>query len=114
MLRSFAHTARAEVSPEGAPEQERAANWIKSPWRISGAPSNTRIAFHIRPAADSSSNGKCQSSRTRSGAAVSKGTRNPRPGHPERIPWFEEAMISRSSARACASGSQREYQLGIT
>jgi hypothetical protein len=105
-------TARARVQPEGAPEQERAAKLDQLALGISGAPATFAVAFHFDQQPHSSSNGNANRHEPERRGSMRRALAIPVRVHPERIPWFEEAMTIEISAKGMRFRSHREYQLG--
>ena len=105
-------TARARVQPEGAPEQERAAKLDQLALGISGAPATFAVAFHFDQQPHSSSNGNANRHEPERRGSTRRALAIPVRVHPERIPWFEEAMTIEISAKGMRFRSHREYQLG--
>jgi len=105
-------SARARVQPEGAPEQERAAKLDQLALGISGAPATFAVAFHFDQQPHSSSNGNANRHEPERRGSMRRALAIPVRVHPERIPWFEEAMTIEISAKGMRFRSHREYQLG--
>ena len=105
-------TAHEKVQPEGAPEQERAAKLDQLALGISGAPATFAVAFHFDQQPHSSSNGNANRHEPERRGSTRRALAIPVRVHPERIPWFEEAMTIEISAKGMRFRSHREYQLG--
>ena len=105
-------TAHEKVQPEGAPEQERAAKLDQLALGISGAPATFAVAFHFDQQPHSSSNGNANRHEPERRGSMRRALAIPVRVHPERIPWFEEAMTIEISAKGMRFRSHREYQLG--
>jgi len=105
-------TARERVQPEGASEQERAAKLDQLALGISGAPATFAVAFHFDQQPHSSSNGNDNRHEPERRGSMRRALAIPVRVHPERIPWFEEAMTIEISAKGMRFRSHREYQLG--
>ena len=107
-----ATTARENVQPEGAPKQGRAAKLNQLALGISDAPATFAVAFHFDQQPHSSSNGSANRREPEQRGSMRRALAIPVRVHPERIPWFEEAMTIDISAKGMRFRSHREYQLG--
>ena len=105
-------TAHEKVQPEGAPEQERAAKLDQLALGISDAQATFAVAFHFDQQPHSSSNGNANRHEPERRGSMRRALAIPVRVHPERIPWFEEAMTIEISAKGMRFRSHREYQLG--
>ncbi len=105
-------TARERVQSEGAPEQERAAKLDQLALGMSDAPATFAVAFHFDQQPHSSSNGNANRHEPERRGSMRRALAIPVRVHPERIPWFEEAMTIEISAKGMRFRSHREYQLG--
>jgi len=105
-------TARERVQSEGAPEQERAAKLDQLALGMSDAPATFAVAFHFDQQPHSSSNGNANRHEPERRGSMRRALAIPVRVHPERIPWFEEAMTIEISAKSMRFRSHREYQLG--
>ena len=78
---------------------------------ISDAPATFAVAIHLEERQRSASNGNAHRENERRGS-MRKALAIPVRVHPERIPWFEEAMTIDISAKGMRFRSHREYALG--
>src|SRR6202171_854000 len=107
-----ATTAPEKVQPEGAAKQGRAAKLNQLALGISDAPATFAVAFHFDQQPHSSSNGSANRREPEQRSSRRRALAIPVRVHPERIPWFEEAMTIDISAKGMRFRSHREYQLG--
>ncbi len=109
-----AHNACEKVKPESASLQERSAklDQLARVPGISDAPATFAVAFHFEEQRHSSSNGSAQRREPERRGSRRRALAIPVRVHPERIPWFEEAMTIDISAKGMRFRSHREYQLG--
>ena len=109
-----AANARERVQPANAAEQERSAKSGKLAQALGGsdAPPTFAVAFHLEAEPHSSPNGHAHRSELERRSRVRKALAIPVRVHPERIPWFEEAMTIDVSARGLCFLSHREYAPG--
>ena len=105
--------AREKVQTGSAPQQERSAKLDQPAGAvgISDAPATFVVAFHLKERAHASSNGTATRQGTERRGSVRRGLAVPVRVHPERIPWFEEAMTIDISAKGMRFRSHREYEL---
>jgi hypothetical protein len=105
--------AREKVQTGSASEQERSAKLDPPAGAvgISDAPATFVVAFHLKERAHASSNGTATRQGTERRGSVRRGLAVPVRVHPERIPWFEEAMTIDISAKGMRFRSHREYEL---
>jgi hypothetical protein len=106
--------ARDIVQTASASEQEHAAklDQLTSALGLSNAPATFAVAFHLKEQAHASSNGSAPRREPERRASMRKALAIPVRVHPERIPWFEEAMTIDISATGMRFRSHREYALG--
>ncbi len=106
--------ARDIVQTESASEQERSAklDQLARAVGLSNAPATFAVAFHLKEQAHASSNGNAHRRESERRGSVRKALAIPVRVHPERIPWFEEAMTIDISAKGMRFRSNREYALG--
>ncbi len=105
---------REKVQSEGASDQERSAElhqYTRSPG-ISGARATFAVAFHLEKLPRYSSNGNAHRREPERRGSRRRALAIPVRVHPERIPWFEEAMTIDVSAMGMRFRSHREYELG--
>ena len=79
---------------------------------ISDAPATFAVAIHLEERQHAASNGNAHSGENERRGSMRKTLAIPVRVHPERIPWFEEAMTIDVSAKGMRFRSQREYALG--
>jgi hypothetical protein len=105
--------AREKVQTESASEQERSAkvDQLGHALGISDAPATFAVAFHLKERAHASSNGTATRHGTERRGSARRALAVPVRVHPERIPWFEEAMTIDISAKGMRFRSHREYEL---
>jgi PilZ domain len=106
--------AREKVQSERASEQERSAklDQLARALGISDAPATFAVALHFDEQPRSSSNGNAHRREPERRGSMRKALAIPVRVHPERIPWFEEAMTIDISAKGMRFRSHREYELG--
>src|SRR5712691_6258908 len=106
--------AREKVQTESASEQERSAklDQLACALGLSDAPATFAVAFHLKEQAHASSNGSAPRREPERRGSMRKALAIPVRVHPERIPWFEEAMTIDISAKGMRFRSHREYALG--
>jgi len=104
---------REKVQSEGAPEQGRSAkvDQLARSLGISDAPATFAVAFHFDQQPHPSSNGSANRREPERRGSMRRALAIPVRVHPERIPWFEEAMTIEISAKGMRFRSHREYQL---
>lgn len=109
-----ATNAREKVQAPRAPERERSAklDQLARALGITDAPATFAVAFRFEEQLHSSSNGNAQRHEPERRGSVRKTLAIPVRVHPERIPWFEEAMTIDVSAKGMRFRSQREYAPG--
>jgi hypothetical protein len=105
-------SAREKVQTESASEQERSAKLDQLAPGLSDAPATFAVAFHLKEQAHASSNGSAPRRELERRGSMRKALTIPIRVHPERIPWFEEAMTIDISAEGMRFRSHREYELG--
>src|SRR5712691_7847100 len=79
---------------------------------IADTPAGFAVAIHLEEHQRSASNGNAQRREFERRASVRKALAIPVRVHPERIPWFEEAMSIDVSAKGMRFRSHREYSPG--
>ncbi len=79
---------------------------------ISDAPATFAVAIHLEERQRSASNGNALGRENERRGSMRKALAIPVRVHPERVPWFEEAMTIDVSAKGMRFRSQREYTLG--
>ena len=79
---------------------------------IADCPATFAVAIHFEEHQRSVSNGQNHRSEPERRGSVRKALATPVRVHPERIPWFEEAMTIDISAKGMRFRSQREYAVG--
>src|SRR5260370_34237864 len=106
--------ARERVQTESASEQERSAklDQLVHTLGLSDAPATFAVAFHLKEQAHASSNGNAHRREPERRGSTRKTLAIPVRVHPERIPWFEQAMTIDISAKGMRFRSHREYALG--
>lgn len=109
-----ATNAREKVQMPRASEQERSAklDQLARALGIDNAPATFAVAFRIEEQPHSSSNGNAHRHEPERRGSMRKTLAIPVRVHPERIPWFEEAMTVDVSTKGMRFRSQREYTLG--
>ena len=109
-----ATNAREKVPSKNASEQERSAklDQLARALGISDAPATFAVAFHFIEQPKSSSNGSANRHEPERRGSMRRTLAIPVRVHPERIPWFEEAMAIDISAKGMRFRSHREYALG--
>jgi hypothetical protein len=109
-----ATNAREKVQSASASELERSAklDQLARVLGIAEAPATFAVAFQFEEQARSSSNGNAQRHEPERRGSLRKALAIPVRVHPERVPWFEEAMTIDISAKSMRFRSQREYALG--
>jgi hypothetical protein len=115
VLEVFRSTNAREIAQiESASEQERSAklDQLARALGISGAPATFAVAFHLKEQAHASSNGSAHRREPERRGSMRKALAIPVRVHPERIPWFEEAMTIDISAKGMRFRSHREFELG--
>src|SRR3989440_11673413 len=107
-------SAREIVQAESASEQERSAelDQLARALGLSDAPATFEVAFHLKEQAHASSNGGAHRREPERRGSMRKVLAIPVRVHPERIPWFEEAMAIDVSAMGMRFRSHREYAPG--
>jgi hypothetical protein len=109
-----ATNARERIQTEGHSEKELSAklDQLARAVGIADAPATFAVAIHFEEHQRSSSNGQTRSGEPERRGSVRKALATPVRVHPERIPWFEEAMTIDISAKGMRFRSQREYAVG--
>jgi hypothetical protein len=79
---------------------------------ITDVPATFAVAIHLEEHQRSASNGNVHRSEPEKRSGTRKALAIPVRVHPERIPWFEEAMTIDISAKGMRFRSQREYAPG--
>ena len=106
--------AREKVQTPLVSERERSAK-LDQPARAPGiadAQATFAVAFRFEEQPHSSCNGNAPRHEPERRGSVRKALAIPVRVHPERIPWFEEAMTVDVSTKGMRFRSQREYALG--
>ena len=109
-----AANATEKIQTKTAPEQERSAKLVqraRAPGS-SDAPATFAVAFHFEERPHFSSNGNAHRREPERRGSVRRTLTIPVRVHPERIPWFEEAMTIDISAKGIRFRGHREYDLG--
>jgi len=106
--------AREKVQTVTAPEQERSAkvDQLARAIGLSDVPATFTVAFHLQQQAHASSNGSAPRHEPERRDSARRTLAVPVRVHPERIPWFEEAMTVDIAAKGMRFRSHREYALG--
>ena len=109
-----ATNAREKTQTESHSARELSAK-LDQPARdigISDVPATFAVAIHLEERQRSASNGNALGRENERRGSMRKALAIPVRVHPERIPWFEEAMTIEVSAKGMRFRSQREYKLG--
>ena len=106
--------AREKVQTEGAVEKELSAklDQLARAIGVSEALATFAVAFQFEEQTHSASNGNAQRHEPERRGSARKTLAIPVRVHPERIPWFEEAMAIDVSAMGMRFRSHREYAPG--
>jgi len=106
--------AREKVQSASASEQERPSKLgqLAPALGIADAPATFAVAFHFEELPRYSSNGNAHRREPERRGSRRRALAVPIRVHPERIPWFEEAMTIDISARGMRFRSHREYEFG--
>jgi hypothetical protein len=106
--------AREKSQTRREPAQEHSAKLgrLARPLGVADAPAKFAVAFRFEELPHSSSNGDAHRHEPERRGCARKALAIPVRVHPERIPWFEEAMTVDFSAKGMRFRSQREYALG--
>jgi PilZ domain len=106
--------AREKGQTRGEPEREHSARLerLARPLGVADAPAMFAVAFRFEELPHSSSNGEAHWCEPERRGSARKALAVPVRVHPERIPWFEEAMTVDFSAKGMRFRSQREYAVG--
>ncbi len=109
-----ATNAREKVRTPRALERERSAklDQLARALGITDSPATFAVAFRFEEQPHSSSNGNFRRHEPERRGSARKTLAIPVHVHPEKIPWFEEAMTVDVSAKGMRFRSQREYALG--
>jgi PilZ domain len=109
-----ASNARERVQMPRASEQQRPPklDQLARALGIANAPATFAVALRFEEQPHSSSNGNAQRHEPERRGSRRKTLAIPVRVHPERIPWFEEAMTVDVSRKGMRFRSQREYALG--
>ena len=104
--------AREKIQTESASELERSAkvDQLARALGIAEAQATFAVAFHLKERAHDSSNGTATRHGPERRGSARRALAVPVRVHPERIPWFEEAMTIDISAQGMRFRSQREYE----
>jgi len=108
------NNAREKVEMGSALEQERTAklDQLARAIGIPDAPATFAVAFHFEEQTHNSSNGNARPREPERRGSMRRALAIPVRVHPQRIPWFEEAMAIDVSAKGMRFRTQREYALG--
>ena len=106
--------AHEKVQSGSASEQERSRklDQLARALGIADAPATFAVAFHFEEQTHPSSNGNAYRREPERRGSMRRTLAIPVRVHPQRIPWFEEAMAIDISAKGMRFRSQREYALG--
>ena len=109
-----ATNAREKIQTESQSARELSAklDQLARAIGIADAPATFAVAIHLEEHRRSGSNGDVQRSKPERRGSVRKALAIPVRVHPERIPWFEEAMTIDISEKSMRFRSHREYELG--
>ena len=109
-----AGNAREKIQSASASEKERSAklDQLARTLGIANAPTTFAVAFHFEEQPRSTSNGNANRHEPDRRGNMRKALAIPVRVHPERIPWFEEAMTIDISPKGIRFRSQRGYQPG--
>jgi len=109
-----ATNAREKTQTESHTAQELSAklDQLARAIGISDAPATFAVAIHLEERQRSAPNGNMHGRENERRRSVRKALAIPVRVHPERIPWFEEAMTIDVSAKGMRLRSHREYTLG--
>jgi len=105
-----AANASEKIQTKTAPDQ--AAKLVQRAPGNSDAPATFAVAFHFEERPHFSSNGNAHRGEHERRGSVRRTLAIPVRVHPERIPWFEEAMTIDISAKGMRFRGHREYDLG--
>jgi hypothetical protein len=108
-----AANARERVQTESQPARELTAkpDQLTRTIGIADAPVTFAVAIHLEGHQRSASNGHAHRSEPERRGSMRKALAIPVRVHPEKIPWFEEAMTIDISAKGMRFRSHREYEL---
>ena len=109
-----AANAREKTQSPSGSERERSAklDQLTRTLGIGSAPATFAVAFHFEQQPRSSTNGNVHRYEPERRGSMRRALAIPVRVHPEKIPWFEEAMIIDVSAKGMRFRSQREYKPG--
>jgi hypothetical protein len=109
-----ATNAREKIQSASASEQERSAklDQLARALGIANAPATFAVAFQYEEQARSSTNGNSDRREPERRGSLRKALAIPVRVHPERIPWFEEAMTIDISPEGMRFRGHRGYQPG--
>jgi len=109
-----ATNAREKMQSASASEQERSAKLeqLARALGITNAPATFAVAFHFEEQPRSSSNGNADRHEPERRGSMRKALAIPVRVHPERIPWFEEAMTIDISPKGMRFRGHRGYEPG--
>ncbi len=106
--------AREKIQSASASEQERSAKLDQLARALgivnANAPATFAVAFHFEEPARSSTNGNSNRHEPERRGSMRKALAIPVRVHPERIPWFEEAMTIDISTKGMRFRSHRGYE----
>jgi hypothetical protein len=109
-----ATNAREKIQTENHSARELSAklDQLARAIGIADAPATFAVAIHLEQHQRSASNGHAHRNEPERRGSIRKALAIPVRVHPERIPWFEEAMTIDISAKGMRFRSHREYELG--
>lgn len=109
-----ATNAREKIHTPYALERKPSARLgqVSRPLGVADAPARFAVAFRFEELPHTSSNGNAQRHEPERRGSARKALAIPVRVHPERIPWFEEAMTVDVSVKGMRFRSQREYAHG--
>jgi hypothetical protein len=108
-----ATNAREKLGPATASGREPAKlNQLAQLLAISEAAATFAVAFQFEPQVHSFSNGSAHRREPERRGNMRKALAIPVRVHPERVPWFEQAMTVDISAKGMRFRSHREYSIG--
>src|SRR6266702_2059368 len=107
------NNAREKVEMGSALEQERTAklDQLARAIGIPDAPATFAVAFHFEEQTHNSSNGNARPREPERRGSMRRALAIPVRVHPQRIPWFEEAMAIDVSAKGMRFRTQRVFAL---
>jgi hypothetical protein len=109
-----ATNARGKIQTESQSARELSAklDQLARAIGIADPPATFAVALHFEEHGRSASNGDAHRSEPERRGSMRKALAIPVRVHPEKIPWFEEAMTINISAKGMRFRSHREYGLG--